>query len=791
MAIQNFLNGGYIGKLGQTVGQRWKDKKIIRTYVVPKNPNTPAQKQMREQFATANKLAQQAMTINGHQGIWDTSKVPEYSQRVGQAMRRLRLGYSEQDSLPLFPEGQSPASVLAIQNVTYDAGNQSWTFAAAGFDINNPVAAELTFYTPLNYSQGKYQEGVIHATVDKVAQTITVDLSAANTTDGADVKSLFQSAMELGFCAIKAAFYDALGSALPNISISRKYAVAGKLYDFDESLTMLDSTDKVVFTQAFTGGQIAGTITPFQTTGFPIVYRVLSENQYYGGIANDSLESAFITQNANQDTAFTIAAPQATGNLKETNATTFALTVGATQPQITKDVSTETYAAPVVPAVLQDITFAGNSVSLIFDSNLIDSGVASAEATFTWYGMPSTDITVPNTLVLTATPNASGETFTFTNADLAMLNGGWVGSLAVDFKEAGGQTIQGLSPDLTGGFSDTVYITNRQDTAGDSPSLVTMAGKAINNQAKVVFNALTQYATVTKFSFFAKFTYKDGTSDYSRVPGFSNLSKTAQNTVVYPTATTGKEITQTQVYVVGTNTVGNVHIRDLSEDTFTVPAQINITVPATWTPAADLPITLPSSNYAFIASVDTITLMWEQGENIWETDAAIRSTFNGRNATLKLDTYAESGWWNSDYPVLIKTKFLYEDNTECTTTQFVIKSDNSVLANAVDNTVADYTGVYGVPSYDYSSTNVLKLNVSGVQLQTGNPAIFRDVEIFDADGDVMCEVASVNATVNSATQLQLDVIDRMGDTGVGIDVDQLPPIYQRVNGTIFLFGVRV
>ena len=78
MAIQNFLNGGYIGKLGQTVGQRWKDKKIIRTYVVPKNPNTPAQKQMREQFATANRLAQQAMTINGHQGIWDTSKVPEY-----------------------------------------------------------------------------------------------------------------------------------------------------------------------------------------------------------------------------------------------------------------------------------------------------------------------------------------------------------------------------------------------------------------------------------------------------------------------------------------------------------------------------------------------------------------------------------------------------------------------------------------------------------------------------------------------------------------------------------------
>lgn len=73
MAKQNFLNGGYIGKLGNTVGQRWKDKKIVRTYVIPANPNTPAQQTARQQFATANKLAQQAMNINGHTGVWDTS----------------------------------------------------------------------------------------------------------------------------------------------------------------------------------------------------------------------------------------------------------------------------------------------------------------------------------------------------------------------------------------------------------------------------------------------------------------------------------------------------------------------------------------------------------------------------------------------------------------------------------------------------------------------------------------------------------------------------------------------
>ena len=29
MATQNFIGGGYYGKMGATVGQRWKNKRII------------------------------------------------------------------------------------------------------------------------------------------------------------------------------------------------------------------------------------------------------------------------------------------------------------------------------------------------------------------------------------------------------------------------------------------------------------------------------------------------------------------------------------------------------------------------------------------------------------------------------------------------------------------------------------------------------------------------------------------------------------------------------------------
>ena len=53
MAKQNFLAGGFYGKLGAMVGQRWKNKRTIRTYVIPHNPNTPEQRKNRNGFAGA------------------------------------------------------------------------------------------------------------------------------------------------------------------------------------------------------------------------------------------------------------------------------------------------------------------------------------------------------------------------------------------------------------------------------------------------------------------------------------------------------------------------------------------------------------------------------------------------------------------------------------------------------------------------------------------------------------------------------------------------------------------
>lgn len=116
MAIQDFLSGGYYGKLGQTVGQRWHNKRTIRTYVKTPNPKKPKQVADRAIFKTAVRLAQEAFNINGHDGNWDTTEKGEFCQRIGLAKDRLQGGSSEQDALPLYPPGHT--SQIALQGVT-------------------------------------------------------------------------------------------------------------------------------------------------------------------------------------------------------------------------------------------------------------------------------------------------------------------------------------------------------------------------------------------------------------------------------------------------------------------------------------------------------------------------------------------------------------------------------------------------------------------------------------------------------------------------------------------------
>ncbi len=51
MGKLNLLKGAYEGKVGQTVGAKWKNKSTVRTFTKPSDPKTQAQMDVRSAFA--------------------------------------------------------------------------------------------------------------------------------------------------------------------------------------------------------------------------------------------------------------------------------------------------------------------------------------------------------------------------------------------------------------------------------------------------------------------------------------------------------------------------------------------------------------------------------------------------------------------------------------------------------------------------------------------------------------------------------------------------------------------
>lgn len=51
MGKMNLLKGSWEGKVGQTVGSKWKDKATIRTFTKPSNPDTAKQQTVRSAFS--------------------------------------------------------------------------------------------------------------------------------------------------------------------------------------------------------------------------------------------------------------------------------------------------------------------------------------------------------------------------------------------------------------------------------------------------------------------------------------------------------------------------------------------------------------------------------------------------------------------------------------------------------------------------------------------------------------------------------------------------------------------
>lgn len=117
MAKQDNIKATFYGKLGALVGQRYKDQAILRPYVKPANPRTPAQQAHRALFGQASEIANYALSINYKAPCWEHSRMTEYAYRLKTAYWRLKNGSPYLKIIPLYPDGYTPQT--QINDIVY------------------------------------------------------------------------------------------------------------------------------------------------------------------------------------------------------------------------------------------------------------------------------------------------------------------------------------------------------------------------------------------------------------------------------------------------------------------------------------------------------------------------------------------------------------------------------------------------------------------------------------------------------------------------------------------------
>lgn len=145
MAIQNFLSGGYYGKLGATVGQRWKNKRTIRTYVKPANPRTEVQQANRNKFANAVTFAQMGMQMNYYATVFDDPNFTHWNYRMKVARELRNQGLSNLDLIPLYPTLFVPPTLIQSVEVSGIQGQKHITFAVENLNGNSDRVLSLMF----------------------------------------------------------------------------------------------------------------------------------------------------------------------------------------------------------------------------------------------------------------------------------------------------------------------------------------------------------------------------------------------------------------------------------------------------------------------------------------------------------------------------------------------------------------------------------------------------------------------------------------------------------------------
>lgn len=132
MGKQNIVSGGFYGKVGALIGQRWHNIRTVRAYTKPTNPRTEKQQANRKVFADLTKNAQIAQGMNYNAPCFSDIDNSEWAVRMSCASQLKKAGQSGLNLIPLFPYGYVPQFVIKKITLEETQGTSKAIFSVEG-----------------------------------------------------------------------------------------------------------------------------------------------------------------------------------------------------------------------------------------------------------------------------------------------------------------------------------------------------------------------------------------------------------------------------------------------------------------------------------------------------------------------------------------------------------------------------------------------------------------------------------------------------------------------------------
>lgn len=173
MGKMNLLKANWEGKVGQTVGAKWKNKSTIRTYTKPSNPDTAAQQSVRGVFGAMTSFV--AMFA-------DQIKYLSALNTSGQSVRNAIVQINkEMISDGTFEKSNLIISKGGLQKVAGENGSAS--DGKITITWNKPTATNFTPSAKLIAVMVQPETGLVEvAEADATAETLTGSMTFENGT---------------------------------------------------------------------------------------------------------------------------------------------------------------------------------------------------------------------------------------------------------------------------------------------------------------------------------------------------------------------------------------------------------------------------------------------------------------------------------------------------------------------------------------------------------------------------------------------------------------------------------